>query len=123
MLPMLIPVDDTNSTTFRQPAPITIQMQTIFSSVEWLADLPQILEQRGLVRVKGFHCPVNKILLKHETDVMVSVITELKIAFQRMMEKNVSDTFNEAAEEMFRDVKSGRMFSFPCMVAIGQKPI
>lgn len=96
------------------------------ASLQWLHELPCILEEHGLQDTKRFDPPLKPGMLKHETDSIMWTARERREAVmtRRFLEDEQSRKDMELGTmQMERAVSNGTMFCYTFVIATGQKPL
>lgn len=95
---------------WKQPPSISTHFPAFIRSIGWLEQLPEFLKQRGFVDVETHDCPPRRALLKHETDDIALVLTDL-VKASPDVDLNVVEKFKVVVAELMEDISEGRMFT------------
>jgi hypothetical protein len=107
--------------TWKTAPLISTHFAAFIKSTDWLTQLPLFLKLRGLVNVETYNCPSKKAILRHETDDIKLVLMDLAKARPDVV-SNVVENFNDAVDELVKEVSEGRIFTVVLQTTIGRNP-
>ncbi|KEF50891.1 uncharacterized protein A1O9_13061 [Exophiala aquamarina CBS 119918] len=123
-LPVVCAHDDEDpqaQTTWKRPPTIATQLLRISTSIAWLEDLPTRMKSGGFAVVREYDCPPRRSQFRHETVNFLSAMVEMSRGVRSIMAGDIVDEFDEAVEELHRDVRDGRLFHVGLKVRVGKK--
>jgi SAM-dependent methyltransferase len=111
----------------RDPSkPLPESVKRMMAPVQWLHELPRVLEEHGLQHTKRFDPPIKPGRLKHETDSVMWTAREMSeatAARAHLLDEQARKNIESSGMQMVKAVSEGTLYCYTFLIVIGQKPL
>ena len=110
------------SSAFRNPPVFRTLMGEFFKSLNWLMDLPSVLEYHGLVQPESTPIINRPEYLSFWSINAVAGLNEFRGSAERLAQPEVAEKIRSSVEESLHEIEQGRIFAGDLFIAVARKP-